>query len=360
MNDKKKMIQLAAAGGLIGLLAVLSVAKGNPGNMGVCIACFIRDIAGALGLHRAEVVQYIRPEIIGIIWGAFAISLARKEFKARVGSSPLVRFVVGFFMMIGALVFLGCPTRMLLRLAGGDANALFGLAGFVVGIGLGIVFLQKGYSLKRAYSTTKIEGALIPIFQIALLIFSIGGAAFIFVSEKGPGSMHSPVLWALGVGLAVGAVSQVTRMCTAGSFRDIIMFKDFTLFSGILTTFVVALIANMVMGKFNFGFAEQPVAHSDGLWNFIGMIVVGWGAILIGGCPLRQLVLAGEGNVDSAITFLGFLVGAAFAHNFGLASSPKGPTAAGQVAVIIGLCIFAVIGVANIQKQPVFKKVEGK
>ena len=35
--------------------------------MGMCIACFIRDIAGALGLHRAAVAQYIRPEIIGIV-----------------------------------------------------------------------------------------------------------------------------------------------------------------------------------------------------------------------------------------------------------------------------------------------------
>ncbi len=98
MNDKKKMIQLSIVGGLIGILAVLSVAKGNPGNMGICIACFLRDIAGAIGLHRAEVVQYIRPEIIGIVLGAAIISVVRKEFKPRVGSSPMLRFVIGFFV----------------------------------------------------------------------------------------------------------------------------------------------------------------------------------------------------------------------------------------------------------------------
>ena len=48
------------AGGVIGLLAALLVKFGNPVNMGICVACFYRDIAGALGLHRAEVVQYIR------------------------------------------------------------------------------------------------------------------------------------------------------------------------------------------------------------------------------------------------------------------------------------------------------------
>ena len=127
MSDKKRVLQLVAVGALTGVLAVLSVVKGNPGNMGICIACFIRDIAGGLGLHRAEVVQYIRPEIIGIILGAFLVSIAQKEFKPRAGSAPLIRFIIGFFVMIGALVFLGCPTRMLLRLAGGDLNAIFGL-----------------------------------------------------------------------------------------------------------------------------------------------------------------------------------------------------------------------------------------
>ena len=49
----------------IGVMASLLQYWGNPGNMGICVACFERDIAGAVGLHRAGVVQYMRPEIIG-------------------------------------------------------------------------------------------------------------------------------------------------------------------------------------------------------------------------------------------------------------------------------------------------------
>lgn len=356
MNDKKKILGLVIVGALMGVLAVISVTKGNPGNMGICIACFIRDTAGALGLHRADVVQYIRPEIIGIVLGAFVISLARKEFKPRVGSSPMLRFIIGFFVMIGALVFLGCPTRMILRLGGGDWNAVAGLIGFIVGVGVGILFLKKGYSLKRAYKATAVEGVAISAIQIALFVFLAMGASFLFFSEKGPGSMHAPIYWTLAVGLIVGIGAQITRMCTAGSFRDIIMFKDFTLFSGIFATFVFALIANMAFGKFAPGFTEQPIAHTDWLWNFLGMVVVGYGAILLGGCPLRQLVLAGEGNIDSAITVLGLLVGAAFAHNFGLASSPKGPTPAGQIAVIVALVVLTIIAVSNISKDSGFVK----
>jgi YedE family putative selenium metabolism protein len=95
--------------------------------MGCCIACFLRDIAGALGLHGAAKVQYVRPEIIGLVLGSFCMSVATHEFKPRAGSSPALRFVIGGFVMVGALAFLGCPLRMMLRLAGGDFNALVAL-----------------------------------------------------------------------------------------------------------------------------------------------------------------------------------------------------------------------------------------
>ena len=77
------------------------------------------------------------------------------------------------------------------------------------------------------------------------------------------------------------------------------------------------------MGKFHLGFALQPIAHSAHLWNLLGMVLVGWGSVLLGGCPLRQLILAAQGNGDSAVTVFGMLVGAALAHNFGLAGNPE-------------------------------------
>ena len=70
---------------------------------------------------------------------------------------------------------------------------------------------------------------------------------------------------------------------------------------------------------------------------------------MLGGCPLRQLVLAGEGNTDSALTVVGLLLGAAFAHNFGLASSGAGPTDNGKIAVIIGIIVVTAIGEFNIR-----------
>ena len=56
---------IISVGGFIGIFAPLLQKLGNPGNMGICVACFERDIAGSIGIHRATVVQYMRPEIIG-------------------------------------------------------------------------------------------------------------------------------------------------------------------------------------------------------------------------------------------------------------------------------------------------------
>lgn len=348
MDSKKAII---AAGGIIGIIAAMLVYMGNPANMGFCIACFIRDTAGALGLHRARVVQYIRPEIIGVVFGAFLAAFAKKEFAPKGGSSPFTRFVLGFTVMIGALMFLGCPLRMVLRLAGGDLNAVVGLVGFAVGIVVGIFFLNKGFSLKRVYKLNKPEGLLFPAVNAGLLVLLLSAPAFIFFSKEGPGAAHAPIIMSLTAGLVVGALAQRTRLCMVGGIRDLLLFRDSYLILGFISIFVFAAAANLILGNFNLGFVKQPVAHSDGLWNFLGMALAGWGSVLLGGCPLRQLILSAEGNVDSVITVLGMLVGSAFAHNFALASSPAGPTDAGKIAVLLGFAVVLLIAWSNIEKE---------
>lgn len=344
---KNEKITIGIAGILIGIIAVGLVFFGNPANMGFCIACFIRDTAGGLGLHRAAPVQYIRPEIIGLVLGAFLMAVGRKEFSVKGGSSPVTRFVLGFFVMIGCLMFLGCPFRMILRMAGGDLNAYIGLVGFAAGILVGIFFLNNGYTLKRTYKQSTSEGLIFPVIQVVLLVLLVAAPAFIFFSEEGPGSKHAAVIISLAAGLIVGAAAQLTRLCMVGGIRDMILFKESKLLIGFAAIFAAALIGNLALGSFNLAMAGQPIAHTDGLWNFLGMLLVGYSCALLGGCPLRQLVLSGEGNVDSAVTVLGLAAGAAFCHNFGLASSAEGPTANGKIAVIIGIVVVTVIAAAN-------------
>lgn len=347
MNRKTMMI---IAGLLVGALAAYMSQLGNPANMGVCIACFYRDIAGGLGLHRAAVVQYLRPEIMGIALGALIAAMAFGEFRARGGSSPLVRFLLGAFFMIGALVFLGCPVRAVLRLAGGDLNAIAAFAGIIVGALIGIYFLKRGFNLGRANPTKAAAGWMMPLLMVGLLLLAIAKPAFILYSEKGPGSMFAPLGISLGVGLIIGFLAQRTRMCFVGGWRDLFLVKDTYLFSGIAATFLGALLVNAITGSINVGFEGQPVAHTNQLWSFLGMVLVGLTATLLGGCPLRQTILSSEGDTDAGVTILGMITGAAFAHNFTLASSGAGPGAFGPTAVIIGLIFACCIGFTMCEK----------
>ena len=359
MNVKRERIQIVIAGLIIGVIASLLVFFGNPSNMGFCIACFLRDTAGGLGLHRAAAVQYIRPEIIGLVLGSFGVALVKKEFSAKGGSAPVTRFVLGFFVMVGCLMFLGCPFRMILRLAGGDLNALLGLLGLALGILAGVFFLKRGYSLKRTYTQTKLDGVIFPVIQVVVFILLVAAPAFIYFTEAGggPGAKHAAVLISLAAGLIVGALAQRTRLCMVGGIRDVVLFREPKLLMGFGAILISALVCNLILTGatdgtyFHLAFEGQPIAHTDGLWNCLGMVLVGFGCVLLGGCPLRQLVMSGEGNSDSAVTVLGLIVGAAFCHNFGLASSADGPTAAGKITVLLGIAVVLVIACLNTFKK---------
>jgi len=341
---------IIGVGAFIGILAPLLQKLGNPGNMGICVACFDRDIAGALGLHRADVVQYMRPEIIGFVLGSLIAAYLFKEFRSRAGSAPIVRFVLGVFAMIGALVFLGCPWRALLRFSAGDGNAIFGLLGLIGGIWVGTLFFKGGYNLGRADKTHTSVGWVLPLIMIGFLVLRIifppiegqAKSGVLFYSLKGPGSMYAPLAVSLLIGLAVGFLAQRSRFCTMGAFRDLILFRQNHLFMGLLSLAVFAFLTNLVLGQFNPGFAKQPVAHTMSLWNFGGMVVAGLAFALAGGCPGRQLFLAGEGDGDAAVFVLGMIVGAGIAHNFGMASSPAGVGPYGIAGVIVSFlsCLF--------------------
>ncbi len=345
-------------GAVIGILAPVLQKLGNPGNMGICVACMERDIAGALGLHRAEVVQYMRPEIIGFVLGALIASYLFKEFRPRAGSAPIVRFVLGVFAMIGALVFLGCPWRAMLRLAGGDGNAILGLAGLAFGVWIGTLFLKSAYTLGHTQSAPKTVGWILPLIMLGFLILlwvfpQVPGepkSGVLFYSLKGPGAMHAPVTVSLGVGLLVGFLAQRSRFCTMGALRDLILFRHTHLFGGFVSLVLFAFLTNLVLGQFKAGFAGQPVAHTQHFWNFAGMALAGLAFALAGGCPGRQLFLAGEGDGDASVFVLGMIVGAAFSHNFGLASSPQGIGPHGVAAVIVGFAVCLFIGL-TMRKQ---------
>ena len=354
---------LAIVGVVVGMLIAVLAASGNPANMAICAACFIRDMAGALHLHSADKVQYFRPEIVGFVVGSFLIAIATKEYRSTAGSSPMVRFILGVIMMIGALIFLGCPLRMVIRMAAGDLNAWVGLIGLAAGAITGAIFLKMGFSLGRESDTGKLSGAVLPIVLAVLLVLTIVSAGMFAFSEAGPGSSHAPVALSLIIALVIGAVAQKTRICFVGGIRNLFLMKDFTLLIPIVGIFVAMLAYSLVTGSFKLSFDGQPIAHSQQLWNILGMYAVGFGGVLAGGCPLRQMVMAGQGSSDAAMTFVGMLVGAAFAHNFGLAGAAAaaatevapavagGPSEAGQIVLVCSIIVLFIIAATNLRRK---------
>lgn len=337
------------SGGALGIIGAFLVFAGNPGNMGVCAACFLRDTSGALGLHNVPTLQYLRPEILGLIIGGFLASvLWTKEFASKSSNSGFSSFFLGIFAMIGALVFLGCPWRAFLRLGGGDMSAIAGVLGLMGGVLLGMLFKKNGYDVGKIEPTNKSLGFLPVIFAVLALIalvfgLKMGENAPLFSSIKGPAALHANLWLSLIAGIVIGALMHKSKFCSVGAFARVFR-GDFAMFWGVVAIIVGASIVNLALGQYKFGFTAQPIAHNDFVWNFLGMVLAGLCFSLSEGCPGKHLVQMGTGNLNSGIFIIGMVAGAAFSHNFLLASSPNGITAAAPYAVGLGFIFALYIG----------------
>jgi hypothetical protein len=333
---------------LLGVLAAGLVAAGNPGNMGLCGACFLRDLAGALRLHQGP--SLVRPEVAGIAVGALVWSLLRGRHVGRSGSHAVARFLLCAAMAVGALVFLGCPFRLLQRLGGGDPNAWLALPGFVAGVGVATVLERRGYSLGKTSEVSLPIGLLGPIALIAPLIawwFGVGLAGPSLGADAATGPARAPWALALSLSLLAGGVLSATGFCAISAARSVFGGSRWMLLAAF--AFVVGYaIAAMVTGRFHTGLDGQPIAHADWLWNALALALVGACGAFAGGCPVRQIVMAGEGNGDAMVGCAGLMFGAAIAHNFGIASTAASASAAGgasangAIAVVVLLALVIV------------------
>ncbi len=326
---------------------------GNPRNTGFCVSCFMENIAGSLGLHGNIRMQYLRPEIIGFVIGSFLISAYKREFRASGGSSPLLRYFVGILLIVGCSVFMGCPIKMVLRLSAGDLTALLGVGGLCAGVYIGMKFLENGFSLGRPGSLPQANALLVPGLMLLLLAALIWKPDFISMSAKGPGAEHAPAFISLLIGLIVGALAQRTGFCVTGGLSRLFLWgpreisvcpRSSGLLAGIGSFFVFALAASMLTGQFSLGWHGQPSSNESYIWNFLGMVMVGFGSVLIKGCPFRQLILAGQGDTDAGAAVLGMLTGAALVQNWGLGGNAAGTPYEGKLAVLFGICALLVVG----------------
>ena len=154
---------------------------------------------------------------------------------------------------------------------------------------------------------TAAEGGIMSAIAVVLLVLLVAAPAFIHFTKAGggPGGKHAAVAVSLLAAMAVGYLAQRTRFCMIAGIRDFILFKETKMLWGFAAVVAAAAVTNVAMTAatgtafFKLGFAAQPVAHTDALWNVLGLFLAGFACVLLGG-PMRQLVLSGEGNSDSA------------------------------------------------------------
>ncbi len=322
----------------VGAAAAGLVLLGNPGNMGLCGACFLRDIAGSLKLFDGK-PRIFRLEVLGVILGALVLALSRRRFEARSGSHAATRFAMGMLMAFGSLVFLGCPFRMLQRIGGGDLNAVTALLGFVPGVGLGLWFEKRGYRVGKTSVVSAGVGLLGPLAFVGVFALFLAGGVL-----AGPGRgdttgpAHAPWTAALLIAGAAGVVLSLTGFCAVSAARQVFQRRKRMLIAAVFLIAGYALVL-LIGGRYSASFDAQPAAHSDHLWSILAMALVGLTGALAGGCPVRQVVMTGEGNGDAFVTVAGILIGGALAHSLGIASSGVGTTSAGHVAVVVGLIV---------------------
>ena len=345
LSRNLEVLLMIATGLAIGGMGVWLSLLGNPKNAGICVSCYMENLAGALSLHGNVRMQYVRPELIGFFWGAAAAAWLAREFRAEGGSSPVLRFLGGVILIVGCGVFMGCPIRMALRLGAGDFTAAAGLAGLVAGVWLGFEFLKRGFYLGEAVPMPLINGLMLPLAVVGILIALIAKSPILQFSASGPGAQRAPLLIALGAGLFIGALAQRSRFCITGNIGNCMATRDYKMASGVFAMLGSALLVSLLTGSFTPGFQGQPGSHLAYGWSFLGMGLVGITSVMIGGCPFRQVVLASQGSSDAAAAVLGMLGGAAIVQTWGIGSTNIGPTQAGKVATLVSLAFILVVGI---------------
>jgi uncharacterized membrane protein YedE/YeeE len=135
------------------------------------------------------------------------------------------------------------------------------------------------------------------------------------------------------MGLLIGYLAQRSSFCSVGGFRDLLLFKQTRVFLGYISLIVGGFLGYLIFAQISpdafpgfFWMATKdpvltaipgaPAASVNGVvvLAIIGGIGLGLLGTVLGGCPLRQLILASEGNFKGWFFLIGMCVGAIVFH----------------------------------------------
>ena len=141
-------------------------------------------------------------------------------------------------------------------------------------------------------------------------------------------AIYAVPLVTLLLGLVIGYLAQRSGYCSIGGFRDFYLARQTRLLSGYVTL-VIAAFCGYLLFRFltpaameHFFWAATsgvlspvpgaPAGLSETAYLLFALVpgfFVGLIAVWLGGCPIRQTIMASEGSFRSAWFFVGMCVG---------------------------------------------------
>ena len=217
------------------------------------------------------------------------------------------------------------------------------LLGLLAGVWAGLKGLASGVELAKPKAGTGSGGYLIPALFLLLLVFFLVRPGFLLFSSQGQRRATCPLAdcavsgyrtWRLGATQPFLHYRQHPGYPPDG-------FQNIRAVGACWPLSVASLCSALCPAGFNPGLYGQPGAHLDYLWSFLGMGLVGWISVIIGGCPFRQLIKAGEGDADAGLVVIGMFIGGALAQSWGIAATAAGVSLYGKISILSGFVLIA-------------------
>lgn len=124
----------------------------------------------------------------------------------------------------------------------------------------------------------------------------------------------------LSVGIILGSVSYRADYCMAGMFRDVFLFRDYSLIRSLLLLVVTAMSIFYLARLSGFiHFYPPPTYGYASITTIIGGFVFGIGMVMASGCVVGTLYKMSKGNLTNLIAFMGIIAGSmtyAESHSF--------------------------------------------
>lgn len=114
----------------------------------------------------------------------------------------------------------------------------------------------------------------------------------------------------LCAGLALGQLLFRADYCMAGMFRDIFLFRNYTLLRSLSALISVTMVLFFLINTLNPAQLYPPPNLSYASYaTVLGGVIFGVGMVLAGGCTVGTLYKMGSGSLASAVAFLGIMIG---------------------------------------------------